>query len=60
MLTNAGIINQCYCMDTVELSLKGNYNSDNYKLYFMDTGLLVTSLDYEASEDLMLSRTYRR
>ena len=44
-LTNAGIINQCYCMDTVELPLKGNYNPDNYKLYFMDTGLLVASLD---------------
>ena len=45
-------------MDTVELSLKGNYNSDNYKLYFMDTGLLFASLDDESSEDLMLSRNY--
>ncbi len=57
-LTNAGIINQCYCMDTVKLPLKGNYNPDNYKLYFMDTGLLVASLDDEAAEDLMLSRNY--
>ena len=46
-------------MDTVELPHKGNYNPDNYKLYFMETGLLVASLDYEASEDLMLSRNYR-
>ena len=45
-------------MDTVELPHKGNYNSDN-KLYFMETGLLVASLDDEASEDLMLSRNYR-
>ena len=45
-------------MDTVELPLKGNYNPDNYKLFFMDTGLLVASLDDEASEDLMLSRNY--
>ena len=44
-------------MDTVELPLKGNYNLDNYKLYFMDTGLLVASLDDESSEDLMLSRS---
>ena len=59
MVKKRGIINQCYCMDTVELSLKGNYNPDNYKLYFMETGLLVASLDDEASEDLMLSRNYR-
>ena len=58
-LTNAGIINQCYCMDAVELPHKRNYNPDNYKLYFMETGLLVASLDDEVSEDLMLSRNYR-
>ena len=45
-------------MDKVELQLKGNYNPDNYKLFFMDTRLLVASLDDEASEDLMLSRNY--
>lgn len=43
-------------MDTVELQHKRNYNPDNYKLYFMETGLLVASLDDEALEDLMLSR----
>ena len=40
-LSNAGIVNVCYCMGLPELPLKGNYNPDNYKLYFGDTGLLI-------------------
>ena len=51
-LNNAGIVNICYCMEQLELPLKGNYNPDNYKVYFRDTGLLVGSLDEEAQEDL--------
>lgn len=57
-LVNAGIINQCYCMDTPELPLKGNYNPNSYKLYFMDTGLLVASLDDEAQNDLRNKKNY--
>jgi len=57
-LLNAGIINPCYCMDVPELPLKGNYNPDNFKLYFMDTGLLVASLDDEASYDLRANENY--
>jgi predicted AAA+ superfamily ATPase len=51
-LSNAGIINVCYCLDHVELPLKGNYDPKNYKIYYKDTGLLVASLDEEAQEDL--------
>ena len=57
-LVNAGIINQCFCMDTPELPLKGNYNPNNYKLYFMDTGLLVASLDDEAQIDLRNNKNF--
>ena len=57
-LLNAGIINSCYCMEVPELPLRGNYNPDNYKLYFMDTGLLVASLDDEASYDLRINKNY--
>lgn len=57
-LLNAGIINVCYCMELPELPLKGNYNPDNYKLYFMDTGLLVASLDEEASTDLRNKKNF--
>ena len=51
-LSNAGIINICYCMDQPELPLKGNFNPDNYKIYYRDTGLLIASLDDEVQQDL--------
>jgi predicted AAA+ superfamily ATPase len=44
-LENAGIINACYCMQNVELPLKGNVDSSQYKVYFKDTGMLIASLD---------------
>lgn len=40
------------------LPLKGNYNPDNYKIYFKDTGLLVASLDEEAQNDLRLNKNF--
>ena len=45
-------------MEVPELPLKGNYNPDNFKLYFMDTGILVASLDDEASYDLRVNKNY--
>ena len=57
-LENAGIINVCYCMEQLSLPLRGNYNPDNYKIYFKDTGLLVASLDDEAQNDLRLNKNF--
>ena len=51
-LANAGIVNVCYAMEQASLPLKGNYNPDNYRLYFADTGLLIGSLDEEVQDDL--------
>ena len=51
-LANAGIVNISYAMEQASLPLKGNYNPDNYRLYFADTGLLIGSLDEETQEDL--------
>ena len=51
-LQNAGIVNVCYCLDNLELPLKGNYDPKQYKLYYKDTGLLIASLDQESQEDL--------
>ena len=51
-LQNAGIVNICYAMEQACLPLKGNYNPDNYRLYFADTGLLIGSLDDEVQDDL--------
>ena len=57
-LNNAGIINVCYCVEQPELPLKGNYNPDNYRIYFRDTGLLIGSLDEETQEDLRNNKNF--
>ena len=57
-LNNAAIINVCYCMEQPELPLKGNYNPDNYRIYFRDTGLLIGSLDDEAQDDLRVNKNF--
>ena len=51
-LADAGVISLCYCLNYPELPLKGNYQTDTFKLYLPDTGLLVASLDEEAAADL--------
>lgn len=55
-LSDAGIVNVCYCMNYPELPLKGNFDETKYKLYFADSGLLVAMLDEEAQEDLRANR----
>ena len=57
-LNNAGIINVCYCLEQPQLPLRGNYNPDNYRIYFRDTGLLIGSLDEEAQEDLRNNKNF--
>lgn len=57
-LISAGIVNVCYCMEQPELPLKGNYNPDNFKLYFGDIGLLIASLDEEAQADLRNNKNF--
>ena len=57
-LNNAEIINVCYCLAMLELPLGGNYNPENYRVYFRDTGLLIASLDDEAQEDLRANKNF--
>ena len=57
-LIDAGIVNISYCLNNLALPLKGNYDSDNYRIYFMDTGLLVASLDEESSKDLRNNKNF--
>ncbi len=57
-LSDAGIINISYCLEDCALPLKGNYNPDNYRLYFSDTGLLIASLDEEAQDDLRKNQNF--
>lgn len=57
-LIDAGIVNVSYCLNDLALPLKGNYDPDNYRIYFMDTGLLVASLDEESSKDLRDNKNF--
>ena len=57
-LNNAGIINVCYCLEQPSLPLKGNYNPNNYRIYFKDTGLLIGSLDEEVQDDLRKNKNF--
>lgn len=57
-LADAGIVNPCHCLSSLELPLKGNYEASLYKLYFKDTGLLLASLDREAQEDLRANKNF--
>ena len=51
-------INICYCLEHPELPLKGNFDPDNYRMYYGDTGLLSASLDDEAQADLRQNRNF--
>lgn len=57
-LDRAGIVNICYCLSQLGLPLKGNYNPNNYRIYFGDTGLLIASLDEEAQDDLRKNQNF--
>ena len=43
-------------MEFPELPLGGNFDPDVFKLYFADTGLLVSMLDDESQEDLRTNK----
>ena len=51
-LVDSGIVNISYCLEEPSLPLKGHYDPDNFRLYYMDTGLLIGSLDDEAQSDI--------
>ena len=57
-LHETGVVNVCYCLSNVELPLKGNYDTDSYKIYYHDTGLLIASLDEEAQDDLRTNKNF--
>ena len=55
-LIDSGIVNACYCLESVDLPLSGNCNIDKFKLYFADTGLLISLLDDESQDDLRTNK----
>ena len=55
-LKDAGVISICYCLHFPELPLKGNYDENKFKLYYPDTGLLISTLDEEAQDELRANK----
>ena len=55
-LKDAGVVIECNCLEFPELPLKGNIEESKYKLYYPDTGLLVSALDNESQEDLRVNK----
>lgn len=55
-LIDAGVVIKCQCLGYPELPLKGNVEEGKFKLYYPDTGLLISSLDEEAQEDLRINK----
>ncbi len=55
-LIDAGVVMECNSLFYPELPLKGNADQSKYKLYYPDTGLLVSALDDEAQEDLRVNK----
>lgn len=55
-LIDAGVVTECKCLNYPELPLKGNVDNSKYKLYYPDTGLLISTLDEEAQEDLRVNK----
>lgn len=55
-LIDAGVVTACHCLQFPELPLLGNIDDSKFKLYYPDTGLLVSALDEEAQEDLRVNK----
>ena len=55
-LLDSGVIIKCDCLSYPELPLKGNVDETKYKLYYPDTGILVSTLDEESQEDLRANK----
>jgi predicted AAA+ superfamily ATPase len=52
-LYDAGIINFCYNLGAPELPLEGNAQSDVFKVYMRDTGLLMAMLEDGSQTDII-------
>ncbi len=52
-LYDAGVINFCYNLGAPELPLEGNAQSDTFKVYMRDTGLLMAMLEDGSQEDII-------
>lgn len=52
-LYDAGIVNYCYNLRTLELPLEGNSINNEFKIYMNDTGLLISMLEEGTQKDII-------
>jgi len=52
-LLDAGIVSFCYNLGRMELPFEGNANTDAFKVYMNDTGLLVSMLEDGSQADII-------
>lgn len=57
-LQDAGIINVTYRLNSLSFPLKGNEISNDYRIYYSDTSLLIATLDSEAKSDLTINKNF--
>ena len=55
-LEDAGVVNTCYALGIPALPLSGNKDESKFKLYFADTGLLVSQMDEDSQYDLRANK----
>jgi len=52
-LSEAGIINCCYNLSTLELPLEGNKYNDIFKVYLQDSGLFISMLEQGTQKNIL-------
>ncbi len=55
-LHTVGVIQICYCLHLPESPFSANRESNKFKLYFADTGLLLATMDDDTQEDFRANR----
>ena len=55
-LLDAGIINKCNIIKNLHFPLKSNVEENNFKIYYHDTGLLLSQYDEWTKEDIRINK----
>lgn len=55
-LQDAGIVTVCHAVDFPELPVAAHADASRYKLYFADSGLLLSQIDEESQRDVRIRR----
>lgn len=57
-LKDAGLALLCHNLKSPQIPLQGNYDEEKFKIYFFDTGLLLSMLEPESQQDFRINRNF--